>query len=197
MYLFTVRHGESEWNVRRKICGMVDVSLTEKGWEQAREAARILKEHQPENQIRHILVSPMLRARQTASCIEEALSLTAVLEPRIHEIDFGDLEGVGYDDPRYLERKADPFSRFPGGESLVDVAARLYQVIDTLPERFHGENVLWVCHGMMSKLTATYFRSYSFQEFQSIRIHNCQIVRYDMADGRKSHCHIKDPAQFG
>ena len=38
MYLFTVRHGESEWNVRRKICGMVDVSLTEKGWEQAREA---------------------------------------------------------------------------------------------------------------------------------------------------------------
>ena len=175
MYLFTVRHGESEWNVRRKICGMVDVSLTEKGWEQAREAARILKEHQPENQIRHILVSPMLRARQTASCIEEALSLTAVLEPRIHEIDFGDLEGVGYD----------------------DLAARLYQVIDTLPERFHGENVLWVCHGMMSKLTATYFRSYSFQEFQSIRIHNCQIVRYDMADGRKSHCHIKDPAQFG
>ncbi len=197
MYLFTVRHGESEWNVRRKICGMVDVSLTEKGWEQAREAARILKEHQQENQIRHILVSPMLRARQTASCIEEALSLTAVLEPRIHEIDFGDLEGVRYDDPRYQERRSDPFNRFPGGESLVDVAARLYQVIDTLPERFHGENVLWVCHGMMSRLTATYFSSYTFQAFQDIRIRNCQIVRYDMADGRKAHHSIKDPAQFG
>ena len=34
-YLYFVRHGESVWNVENKICGATDVSLTEKGHEQA------------------------------------------------------------------------------------------------------------------------------------------------------------------
>lgn len=196
MYLFTVRHGESEWNVQRRICGMVDVALTDKGWVQAREAARVLKEQQQEYQIRHILVSPLLRARQTASCIEEALGLKAQIEGRIHEIDFGDLEGVGYEDPRYLSLRNEHFCRFPGGESMVDVAARLYPVLDALPTRFGGENVLLVCHGMMSRVIATYFASYTFQEFQLIRIRNCQIVRYEM-DGPRIHAHLpKDPKHY-
>ena len=63
MKLYTVRHGETEWNIVNRICGRTDIPLTENGVEQAKETAENLKG----THIDLVLVSPMLRARQTAS----------------------------------------------------------------------------------------------------------------------------------
>lgn len=43
--LIVLRHGELEWNNSNKFCGWHDVGLTEKGKEEARYAARLIKEH--------------------------------------------------------------------------------------------------------------------------------------------------------
>lgn len=42
--LVLVRHGESEWNERNLFTGWTDVDLSEKGWEEARAAGRLMKE---------------------------------------------------------------------------------------------------------------------------------------------------------
>ena len=44
-YLILVRHGQSEWNLENRFTGWVDVDLTEKGEEEAKEAGRLLKEN--------------------------------------------------------------------------------------------------------------------------------------------------------
>ena len=42
--LVLVRHGQSEWNLENKFTGWTDVSLSQKGVEEAKEAGRVLKE---------------------------------------------------------------------------------------------------------------------------------------------------------
>ena len=42
--LVFVRHGQSEWNLANKFTGWVDVDLSEKGVEEAKEAGRKIKE---------------------------------------------------------------------------------------------------------------------------------------------------------
>ena len=42
--LVLVRHGQSEWNLANKFTGWVDVDLSEKGVEEAKEAGRKIKE---------------------------------------------------------------------------------------------------------------------------------------------------------
>ena len=39
MKLFTVRHGETVWNVEHRVCGISDKELTERGREMAEEMA--------------------------------------------------------------------------------------------------------------------------------------------------------------
>ena len=43
--LVLLRHGQSEWNKANKFTGWEDVDLSEKGVEEAKEAAKILKEN--------------------------------------------------------------------------------------------------------------------------------------------------------
>ena len=42
--LVLLRHGESTWNKENRFTGWTDVDLSEKGFEEAKEAARLLKE---------------------------------------------------------------------------------------------------------------------------------------------------------
>ena len=42
--LVLIRHGQSEWNLSNQFTGWVDVNLSEKGVEEAKEAGRKLKE---------------------------------------------------------------------------------------------------------------------------------------------------------
>ena len=43
--LVLIRHGQSEWNLANKFTGWIDVDLSEKGVEQAKDAGKALKEH--------------------------------------------------------------------------------------------------------------------------------------------------------
>ena len=41
--LVVIRHGESEWNKKNLFCGWTDVELSEKGFEEAKQAGLLLK----------------------------------------------------------------------------------------------------------------------------------------------------------
>ena len=43
--LVLLRHGQSQWNLENRFTGWVNVDLTGKGEEEAREAGRLLKEN--------------------------------------------------------------------------------------------------------------------------------------------------------
>ena len=180
MTLYVTRHGETEWNAEHLISGLAEVPLAEKGMRQAASLAARLAEHQNDYRIKHILVSPLGRARKTASYIEQALGIEAVVEKRLHEIDFGAFEGTSTRGAEFLAIKANPYKRFPGGESLLEAAHRIYGAIEDARTRYAPDNLLFVCHGMVSSLIATYFQDYeSIEAFADCRFENCGLQIYE------------------
>ncbi len=77
------------------------------------------------------------------------------IEPRLREINQGKWEGVLVDEirARYAEiwsqRTIDPANvRPPGGETVREVASRVYAALDNIAHLFPIENVLVVSHGL-------------------------------------------------
>ena len=61
MKIFVARHGQTQWNADNKVCGRTDIPLTEVGLQQAEKLA----DNAEGKDIDIIVVSPMIRARQT------------------------------------------------------------------------------------------------------------------------------------
>lgn len=180
MKVFVARHGESDWNARSAVCGMGNGMLTEKGKAEAQALADKLKAGQKKNQIKYIFVSPLQRARDTASYTERALGLHAVVDDRLHEVYFGLLEDASYSDSEFNRIKNEPFVSFPEGESLTRTAQRVYNFLDELKAKKLDGNVLLVCHGMMMKVVRTYFKDISMDEFRHFSVSNCALEEYEL-----------------
>ena len=85
--VYFVRHGESQWNVEDKICGVTDSPLTEKGHQQAIDTGNtILRLGIRADMILH---SPLQRAKDTAQHISEITGIPMKEETRLIEQAFG------------------------------------------------------------------------------------------------------------
>ena len=129
-HIYFVRHGQTIWNVENKICGATDIVLTELGHEQAKEAGReILRQGL---KIDEILYSPLIRASETARHISEITGIPAREEIRLKEQNFGKYESTPRDGAEFYEAKKNFICRYEGGESMFQVAQRLYNLLDDL-----------------------------------------------------------------
>ncbi|MBO8435885.1 MAG: histidine phosphatase family protein [Spirochaetes bacterium] len=178
MKIFLVRHGETEWNAKRKVCGMLEADLSENGRMQAQLLADYIAKHKDELKIEAIYTSPLRRARETALPIEKALGLEATVEYDLHEVNFGEKDGTDWDDPEFKAFKAEPFKRFPGGESASDAVQRSYNLLDGL-RRKHSGNILLVAHATIIRIMDTYFHSRTMEEYKAFRPANCQMIEYE------------------
>lgn len=181
MKLFVVRHGETDLNVSELACGVSEAKLTEKGRMQAQALANRLQEDKAKNNITTIYVSPLKRARDTATYIEQALQLTAIPDARLQEIDFGDFEGKPWNNPDFLYIHKNPFLTFPAGESFAKVAHRAYSIIEDIKHKHTGDgNILFVCHGVLTAAIYTYFQPFSADELLRLDIKNCQLLEFNL-----------------
>lgn len=182
MKLYIARHGETTWNAQKKVSGRTDVPLTEKGMEQARRLA----ERMSGLPIDVIFASPLQRARHTAECIAEKLGLPVLTEERLIEQDYGIYEGVDCRTQAFLNNKRQFAFRYPQGESMMQVAARTYGLIEELRRKYSGKNVLLVCHGGVIRVMKTYFTDMSNEEFFHYSMDNCGYLEYELEDLPKS-----------
>jgi broad specificity phosphatase PhoE len=144
--LHLVRHGQSEWNLSRRLQGQVaHVPLTPMGMDQARAAARVLAGRE----IAALHSSDLLRARQTAEVIGTALGRPVHLDQGLREQAYGVLEGRPSADVLAAAPYdfADPDARAPGGESIRDVHDRVGRCLDRYLRRYVGRECVLVSHG--------------------------------------------------
>ena len=175
-HIYFVRHGQTIWNVENKICGATDIALTELGHEQAKEAGReILRQGL---KIDEILYSPLIRASETARHISEITGIPAREEIRLKEQNFGKYESTPRDGAEFYEAKKDFICRYEGGESMFQVAQRLYNLLDDLkkePDKVY----LLVAHNGIARFVKYYFQDMTNEEFASFGVKNCEIRRFD------------------
>lgn len=176
MRLFAARHGQTQWNVDNKICGVTDVPLTEEGWAQA----RALAEKTVDLELDLVICSTMLRAKQTASAVAEKLNIPVIEDPRLVEQNYGIYEGMDRKTPGFLENKRHFAVRYPGGESMMDVAHRIYGLLEDVKRDYAGKNVLLVCHGGVLRLVRSYFEPMTNEEYFHYSPGNADIREYEL-----------------
>jgi probable phosphoglycerate mutase len=137
-----MRHGPTAWNGARRLQGRADIDLTPRSLAFLR-ARRLPREYADWR----MLCSPLRRCRQTA----EALGLSAEIEPRLVEMDWGAFEGHTVEQLRHMhgeefaanEKRGLDFSP-PRGESPRMVQARVAPLLAEIASG--GRDTLCVTH---------------------------------------------------
>lgn len=178
MELYVVRHGQTDWNEKGIICGRTDLPLNRTGERQAQLLAEKLENKGAKIDL--IIVSPLLRAQQTATAVAERLNIPMETDERLIEQNFGIYEGVADDNVAFLRNRHNFAFRYPKGESMMQMAYRLYGFLDALKERKDKRSVMLVSHGSACRILHTYFEDIDNEAFYRWKMENSECRRYTL-----------------
>ena len=153
--LVLIRHGESQWNLENRFTGWVDVPLSPKGEQEARNAGKKLHDFRFDC----AFTSVLMRAKETLRLVLEEIGQTTIpiMEHKaLNERMYGDLQGLNKTETaqKYGEHQVKIWRRSydvppPGGESLKDTAERVlpYYEKQIRPALLANKTILVVAHG--------------------------------------------------
>ena len=135
-----VRHGETDLNSPiRRMQGISDFDLNANGIKQAQNTRdKLAKED-----FDIMISSPLKRAKHTAEIINEFKQIDVILDDRIIERNYGQLEGKEYN-IEYCNLDYD-FESI-GGESMQSYKTRLNHFILDIKKKYYNKKVLVVAH---------------------------------------------------
>jgi probable phosphoglycerate mutase len=147
-----VRHGETDWNVERRLQGHTDIDLNIHGQKQAAQMAQALKAIHLDFDI--LYTSDLLRAAKTAKAIEAAFGVNAIIDESLRERHLGALQGLTTNDAPHLEPELwgahlqrDVEHELRGGESIRQFAERIHGALEKIRAQHTGKTILLVSHG--------------------------------------------------
>jgi len=155
--LILIRHGETSWNVERRLQGHLDIALNDNGMAQAQALADALGKEQ----LDAIICSDLQRALQTAQTIAQHNNLPCLVQPAWRERNFGGFEGelISTLSNRFPVEYANwrihnVDSVFPPnakgectGESIRQFHARIENALLSLVREFEGKKIAVITHG--------------------------------------------------
>lgn len=200
IYLYVIRHGETEWNKEKRSQGRLDSALTTKGEEDARLLGKRLKD----TEFLQIISSPSSRTLETARLVKRERPIPLITEDRLMEIDLGPWQGKTEAEIKVQYPEAfDAYWNQPeayiseGGETFLQVQQRLMQFLVDLEETIKDGNVLIVTHGVVIKTLYLLCRNASInQVWDPPFIYGTSLTILTIGDGKKelkleaciSHC---------
>lgn len=148
--IVALRHGETTWNQDKRLQGQLDIPLNERGHWQAARAAEALRDEP----VAAVYSSDLARAHQTASAIAALKGLAVRPHVGLRERHFGDFQGRTWTELEVEEPEAALAwrTRVPefapgGGETLLQLRARIAAALDEIAARHAGEQIVVVAHG--------------------------------------------------
>ena len=206
-WLAVIRHGQSTGNVtaeQAETGGLesidiperdADVPLSDTGREQAEAVGRWLKDRPDDERPDIVIVSPYLRARQTAELALAGSGVPAVVDERLRDRELGILDlltGRGVvsrlpDEARRRQRLGKFYYRPPGGESWADVLLRLRALLRELREDHPGGRVLLFGHEatvLLVRYLAEHLGEAELMEIaHTTTVANCSVSSWQRVDG--------------
>lgn len=171
-----VRHAETEQSARGRCYGRLDVRLSPRGLRQAQALADALAGLP----LAAVYSSPLIRALDTARPLAAARGVDVSLLEVLAELDFGEVEGLTYDEieaerPELFRAWMDDPARvrFPGGESLADLRARVLPALEQIRACHAGEAVAVVAHGGVIRVVLA----------DALGVEDGALFRLDQAEG--------------
>lgn len=153
--LFFIRHAESKANEQDILAGRLNFPLSERGLKQAKETS---EKFCSTFKIDRILVSPLLRARQTAEFFEKCTGLQAEVKEELTEQNIGIYSGMSYKEINgaegYVHDRSARWNWIPegGGESYYMIARRIEPLLKELSVIGYKSRILLVTHAVTLRI---------------------------------------------
>ena len=186
--LVLIRHGQSQWNLENRFTGWVDIPLSKKGEDEARQAGEKLKGYKFDKAYTSVLI----RAIDTYRIAAETAGFNNLLlekDKALNERMYGDLQGLNKDETRqkFGEKQVQLWRRSydvrpPNGESLKDTAERVlpYYHSTIEPDLKAGKNILVVAHGNSLRALMMYIENISEDEIVKLEIPTGVPIVYEL-----------------
>lgn len=191
--LVLIRHGQSKWNLENRFTGWIDIPLSPKGEEEAREAGEKIKEYKFDK----VYTSVLERAVKTYEIAAKTAgfnSLPVEKDKALNERMYGDLQGLNKDDTRkkfgaeqvQIWRRSYDIAP-PNGESLKDTAARVlpYWHSHIEPDLKAGKNILVVAHGNSLRALIMHLDNLTGEEVVKLEIPTGEPILYEFDGSMK------------
>lgn len=184
--LYLVRHGETEDNNNKYLCGWSDVSINNKGRLQAKGLAEAIKGLD----IDIIYTSTLKRTMETAEYI--MMDRNCSLQPLdfLRELNFGDFEG--HTMMELKEKYPEDFKKiqedsvnycFPKGESMYQMHQRVAEGIDEILAKSEGKNIMLVAHSGVIRSILAHLLTGDIKRHWNFKIHHCTLNAIERVDG--------------
>ena len=179
-HLYILRHGQTDYNLNRKIQGRgINAPLNETGRWQASRVADVLRE----KPLGKLYSSGLDRAIQTADAIADVKGLQNTPYNELDEMDFGQLEGLDYNDEQVelqwmLQEwsKGNGDARATGGESAVEVFERANTKFqELLASAAPNESLAFVLHGRLIRILMSQWMGLGYEGMSQFAHHNACI----------------------
>ncbi len=176
--------------MQRRYCGRLDPPLNGPGRDEVLRLRLQLRSQGLLSRTTPIIASPLRRAAESAQLLAGGESLLPIDgDPRWREIDFGEWEGKTYAEatanapaPFNPERIADPSFTFPGGESLLQVYARVGAALPDLLSLSEAGVVVVVAHLGSIAAALLHLRGQSLEKFWETKLPLAGHVIVDLAE---------------
>ncbi|MDE0404777.1 MAG: 2,3-bisphosphoglycerate-dependent phosphoglycerate mutase [Nitrospira sp.] len=189
-HVVLIRHGESQWNLENRFTGWVDVPLSSRGEQEAREAGEKLRTFRFD----HAFTSVLTRAIRTLEIVLDVIGQSGLPVERdqaLNERMYGELQGLNKAETakQYGEAQVKLWRRSydvrpPGGESLQDTADRVlpYYREHIWPRLAKGETLLIVAHGNSLRALVMHLDQLSREAVLELNIPTGAPLLYELDD---------------
>ncbi len=151
-----IRPGQTDWNKQGRQQGWVASPLDARGVHQAEKLAKVM----PSIGVGALYSSDLVRAKQTADIVAHKLGLTPIFDERLRERAVGQWQGLTLNEIRdwyprehmALQSNPDQF-RIPGGESRLDVQARMKAALADILASVSCETIAIISHTITIKMS--------------------------------------------
>ncbi len=179
--LLILRHPETEANVDGRYVGRGDAPYTKRGHRQAKLAVDAIEAFGAEI----VWSSPLRRTRYVAEHAAETLGVELRIDERITELDFGEAEGLTYEQTQErgisFNFEAEDLPVAPGGESRREILVRSGAAIDEAVAS--ATRVAMVTHGGVFRSAVVHILSLPISAIWSFDIRNASCVEFRYVDG--------------
>ena len=181
--ILLIRHGETDWNVDKRLQGHIDIGLNAEG----RRQALALGEAMAGEGIDAIFASDLQRARDTAQAVATVTGLDIGIDAGLRERCYGAFEGLRHAEveQRYPEayrlwKAREPDSRYPAGERQAETMREFYQrSVDAVQRALAGghRKVAIVTHGGVLECIHHWASQSDFAQPRTFDIFNASVNR--------------------
>lgn len=180
--LYIMRHGKTDWNVRRRLQGRTDIPLNDDGRSMAEKA----RNEYMDVHFDVCYCSPLIRAKETAEILLKGRNIPIITDDRLLEMSFGVYEGIenSFQIPdcpiNVLFKEPEKYTvPVENAESLEELYSRtgsfLKEVVE--PQLQDGKDILIVGHGAMNSSIICQVRNIPVEKFWSAGIDNCKLIK--------------------